>query len=52
VLEHRLTKAVPNRAAADMRRLLGMAARLSLGIPHDWYDFDLAKAEVQERASL
>jgi hypothetical protein len=51
-LEHRLSKAVRNRAGADMQRLLGLAVRLSLGIPYDWYDFELAKAQVQERASL
>jgi hypothetical protein len=51
-LEHRLSKSVHNRAGGEMGRLLAVAVRLSLGIPADWYDFDLAKAEVQRRAPL
>jgi hypothetical protein len=51
-LRHRLSKRLPNHAGEQMEAILGLAARLSVGIPHDWYDFDLAKARVQREVPL
>ena len=52
VLQHRLTKIIPNSLRPEVPLVLGTALRLRARIPRDRFDFDRAKADVVARTAL
>lgn len=52
VLQHRLTKIIPNSLRTDVPLVLGTALRLRARIMNDRFDFDRAKADLIARTSI